>query len=147
MDWGTAPAWVAVVVAIAAATFSGLSWRASRKSAAAATRSADASTRSANTAAESLEFQRQKELPKVDLRIEPARGSGVYQLANRGGAAALDLSIVAEDASHVQWVDPLDDVLNPGEVREFVPSAGANLPPSLRFTWQGQDEPKYLSMP
>jgi hypothetical protein len=140
MEWGTAPAWAAVAASTAAVIISFLAWRQAK-------RSADASTSSAKTAAEALEFQRQKEIPKVYLRIDRAPGKGVYRLKNHGGAAALNLVIVAEDDDQVQWLNPLNGTLDPNDFRDFVPASGANPPSSLRFTWQGQQEPKHLSMP
>jgi hypothetical protein len=87
MDWGTAPAWVAIIVSAVALWNS---HRAGKTSTAEARRSADASERSAAVAEEALAEQRlaadQERVaaaPKVKLALEAA-GWGVYRLRNIG---------------------------------------------------------------
>lgn len=139
MQWGTVPAGAAVLVAVIAAVFSFLSWRASRRSAKAATRSAD-------TAAAALEFHREQAKPRVRLGIEVA-GRHVYRLHNAGDLSAIGIALTPEDEGRVQWEDPLGGGLEVGQSCRFLVASMADIPTTLRFTWDGQEQAVHVPMP
>jgi hypothetical protein len=128
-----------LVVAILAIIISGLALRHSSAS-------ADASRRSAKAAEEALALQQEAAKPQVDLRIF-CPGRGTYLLKNFGQADAVGIALVEEDQEHVDWLDPLGEVLHAGDSREIMPLTGADPVRRLRFTWDGQDVPVYVSLP
>jgi hypothetical protein len=139
MEWGTVPAWAAVAVAIVAASFSYFSWRASK-------RSADTAIKSASTAAAALEFQVEQAKPKVELVIEVA-GRHVYRLFNKGGMPAVGIALTPEDEGRVQWEDPLGSALEARQACQFLVTSMANVPTTLHFTWDGQEQAVHVPMP
>ncbi|MFE5591470.1 hypothetical protein [Streptomyces sp. NPDC056549] len=164
IDFGDAPAWVAVVLAGGAFVISLLARRDSKKSAGAAVeavtearRASDAGVRSAVAAEESLALQRQEAAARQATEAEAARpraslalhwqGGQIFHLVNEGTAPAenLQLLTVSDDA------EPLEPFtrLGVGEVAEFLimTSLASGAPTALEFAWDGQEDPVRLRVP
>ncbi|MFF7329620.1 hypothetical protein [Streptomyces sp. NPDC008150] len=150
MNWGDAPGWAALVVALIAVEIS----RRARKD---GQRSADAADRSATAAEQTLADQRQEAQerrdaaleaarPRAELRLEPL-SQEAYRLRNYGTATASGI-INAEPNSAVQrWPDGL--TLKPGEAHTFVIAGDYEVvaPSQLYVTWDGHAETEVLIVP
>ena len=132
MEWGDAPAWVAIAA-------SGIAIWVSIKARSDGKRSADAAVQAAATAAESLELQKEAARPKVALRIRRA-GEVIWHLVNEGEAGAEGLQLIEDDLSLVT-MDPLPEVFASGARHALYLASPAWPPPYLRFIWEGQEEP------
>ena len=153
MDWGDAPAWGAlllsagaIVVSLKARDDGKRAADAAENSASDGRRSADAAVRGVEIANASLQLQLEALKPQVVLRIE-APGRGVLRLINRGDAPAVGLALSEEDAANVHWDEPLGDVLEPQDGREFQVANAADPIRRLRFTWDGQEGPVAVPLP
>lgn len=166
MDWADVPAWGALVVALAAAVFSGIALRHSAASAKAAKESADSSHRSATAAERSAaadeatlaEMQREAAerraaeaeaaRPKPDLRI--AQTSQVqYLLRNHGTGVAVNVTAVRAGQLNQCRNLPEGVTLQPGEGHEFQIMKAFGLDPvtAIHVKWDGQSEPVALPVP
>lgn len=119
---------------------------AARDSAAEAKRSADAAegataaaVQGVQIAAASLALQQEAVKPRVRLTIKRDR-PGLFLLRNEGDAPAVGLALHADDIPHVQAHDAWGESLPRNDSRELV-LLEADRPASLRFTWEGQDDP------
>ncbi|WP_237295670.1 hypothetical protein [Streptomyces violaceoruber] len=164
-EWGDAPAWAAFGLAAIALVFSIKAQKDGRRSADAAVASVKearlsrvASEKSAAVAAETLADQRREAAerraeeeeanrPRAVLTIEHSR-KAVWQLINSGTAAAENVRCEERPEAMVRgWPDGLS--IPAGEVHEFMMAGSmqASIPPVLRVTWDGQEEPVPLRVP
>ncbi|MFG2826077.1 hypothetical protein ACGFWI_01120 [Streptomyces sp. NPDC048434] len=135
MDWGDAPAWVAVVGSGFAIR---IAWQARGDS----RRSADAAVDSLALQRELAEEQRAAAAPYVRLVIDHISGSR-YRLRNAGTGVAEDVHIIncGDWPYRFDWHH--DGVaLTAEESRELRMSgaSGMPVPAQLWVTWDGQDE-------
>lgn len=150
MDWGDAPGWAALVVALGALEIS----RRARKD---GKRSADAADRSATAAEQTLADQRREAAerrmaeeeaarPKVRLAIQFVEGH-LYRLRNRGDATAIRVTNSSPCGAVDEW--PEDLTLQPGEAHEFMIAGDMNNqePAQIYVTWEGQADPVVLPVP
>jgi hypothetical protein len=151
MNWGDAPGWAALVVALGALEVSRRAHKVGQRNADAAERSATAAEQALadqrHEAAERRAAEAEAARPKVMLRIEYV-GGDTYALRNTGDAPATEIVGVDHDPHGVDaWPPSLS--LGPQEAHQFMmyESAAASIPTHLRVRWTGQDEPVILPVP
>lgn len=143
MDWGDAPGWAALAVALGAL---GVSLKARRDG----RRNADAAERSATAAEQALVDQRrdaeerrvaaaEAARPRVRLRIDYA-GKRNYRLRNYGDAIASNVVNVDPCGAVDEWPIPLS--LRPGEAHAFmiVGDRDNREPTQITVMWDGQED-------
>jgi hypothetical protein len=147
MDWGDAPAWAALVVALGALEISRRARRDGKRSADAADRSATAAEQTLadqrREAAERRAAEEEAARPKVRLAIEYA-GGHTYRLRNRGDAPAMEVRNCTPCGAVDEW--PADLNLQPGEAHEFMiaEDMGNQAPTHIAVIWVGQPDPVNL---
>lgn len=152
MDWGSAPAWAALVVATAAFIVSFKAMRNGARSAKAAENSAAASLRSAAASEATLADRRaeadrenrerdEAAKPRPDVHIEYVSGD-TWALRNTGTTVA-DGVTVTERGWPQATTRPESWSLAAGEAKTFLMAGDMStpVPPQLWLTWAGQDEP------
>lgn len=156
IDWGDAPAWAALVIALAAFIVSVVSARYSGRSAGAAERSATASESSANTATEALQEARRSSdaaersavagETQANLAVEEATayqmpwrpmtvGKHRRRLVNGGNETCHSVQVSGES---VDEVGPHD--VEPGDMVEFMYSPTHGDSSLVRVTWRRPDD-------
>lgn len=143
MEWGDVAAWAALALS------GGALW--------VSIKARGDGRRSADIAAAALALQREEATdrreaeqeaarPRVDLRIQHARGTR-YRVTNHGTATAADVRC-AEPPENSRGLEGAFS-LEPGGGYDFnvLAADGVPVPTSLMVTWDGQDEPVRLPMP
>jgi hypothetical protein len=160
VDWGDAPAWAAVIVAVLALIISCcsalLSWKSlrwERLSAEAATRSAEAAERANRLAERAVEQRLQppgiasegpvgapiiERAPDVSWRIERP-GENRYVLRNTGSDVAEHVEVDPSQAGPIARNLPQDAVIRPGEGADMLIMGtwGKPVPNQLYVRWAG----------
>lgn len=141
MDWGSAPAWAALVVATAAFIVSFKAMRNGARSAKAAENSAAASLRSA-AASEATLADRRAEADRENRERDEYVGGDTWALRNTGTTVA-DGVTVTERGWPQATTRPESWSLAAAEAKTFLMAGDMStpVPPQLWLTWAGQDEP------
>ncbi|MFC4048064.1 hypothetical protein ACFOY4_00060 [Actinomadura syzygii] len=160
IDWGDAPAWVAIAVSlmfsIAAFVVSikGLTWQ--RMAAEAAVTSANADEQALALAqlqheleqARSERSERLSEPPKVEWRLE-RRGKQKFVLRNVGTEMATGVTMDRSNLPYIAHEAPSGVAVRVGGSHEFLLAGtmGHPMPNEVWLSWDGQEEPVALPIP
>jgi hypothetical protein len=159
IDFGDAPAWVALAISIWV-WFSSRRWqrknsgiaersaRATEEAAEATKISADAAVRSANTAEKATALAELASKPpappaaKVSWRIQPVQDA-LYRLRNVGDASATKVNVDKSLTSGIVQGLPQDAAVRAGGSVEFyiIDVSEEPFPGEIWLTWEGQSEP------
>ncbi|MEU6497559.1 hypothetical protein ABZ890_45640 [Streptomyces sp. NPDC046984] len=158
MNWGNAPAWMALVLSGGALWVSIKARGDGKRSADAAATSASASVRSAVAAEGALALQQQETAERRAVEAEAARPrpslvvrhfeKQLYHLINEGRASAEGVRFVGELPASVMDA-PVEVKLGPGGVHPFFVAPDFDSPSIavLKVSWDGLDEPVSLRVP
>ncbi|MGW6263289.1 hypothetical protein [Streptomyces sp. NPDC055085] len=158
MEWGDVPAWVALVVAVVAAGFSGRALKHSSDSARAAQRSAESAERSATAdeaalaemrreAQERRDAQAEASCPRPELHVVKVADIR-YILQNRGTGPAVNVTADAGQPGQCQNL-PAGVTIDAGAGHEFFIVGAMTLATATEIyaTWDGQVAPVALPVP
>ncbi|MFD1547103.1 hypothetical protein [Nonomuraea guangzhouensis] len=160
IDWGDAPAWVAIVLSflfsLAAFIISllGLKWQ--KNGALAAMRSANADERAKALAELALRLQLES-APRSQVEREQERHvlwelerrKDRFLLRNTGTAIATGVTVSGKGVEQVATQLPEDAAVRPGESVSFMMagSLAHAVPDQIKVSWDGHPEPVMLPVP
>lgn len=156
MNWGDAPGWVGLVVAVGALLMSEKTRRDGNKSAERAKESADrsavAAERSAAAAEATLLDQRhaatEAARPRAEFELERP-GKNLFLLRNVGTATAEDVTVTRAGEPGQGRDLPEGETMAPSQGCEFmmVAAMGLPMPTEIYVTWDGQSDEVALPVP
>ncbi|MER6175719.1 hypothetical protein [Streptosporangium sp. NPDC001681] len=152
IDWGDAPAFGALLVALLAYLNSRKTLRAQQESTKAQQENTEASVRSANAAEKAVALAeltaRPPAAPAISWRIEPVQNA-LYRLRNTGDATATGVNVDTEQTSGIVQGLPQDAAIRSGGSVEFyiIDVNEEPFPGEIWMYWDGHPDPLAVPVP